>query len=298
MNGTRLNRLHVLPGTGWDEEFGAIPAVEIHSVDVRGTHDLILHDINLSIRDGDCFGIIGPFGGGKSILLRTLLGLVPIQEGSLRLFDSRPTPRLRKRLPVGYLPQFSPLADETPATVWEYVCMGTLGSRGLFRSMRKETALYVENVLTALHLDHCLRMPVGHLSPGQQQRIRIARALAPLPRFLVLDEPFQSLDPPGQEVVIRLLADLRRRNHATIVIAAQNGKPLAPVCKHIACLNQSILWIAARRDIDEEVWADPCRNFPWQDREEEEETELERYSGRPAGRSQPISTSHPIQFWR
>ncbi len=291
------------------QSFGAIPAVDIQGVEVTRGQESLLHSIDLSIRERDCFGIIGPESGGKSMLLRLILGLIPFKQGTVQLFGKPPTARFRRSLPVGYLPQFSQIPEDAPATVWDYVCMGVLGMNGLFRSIRKENSLYAENLLAAMHLEHALKMPVGRLSPGQQQRVRIARALVALPKLLVLDEPFQTLDPPGRDVVIRLLADLRRRIHTTMIIAVQDGKPLATFCNTVACLNHSLLWEAPCRSIQKEVWDDPCAIHPMLEEEDEDE-EVEEVSSdgveeeddsSPPTRTAPrnkYTPNHPIQFWR
>lgn len=279
------------------EEYGAQAAIELQAITVGHSNDSILQDIDLTVYHKDCFGIVGPLGSGKTTLLRLVLGLVSPSAGRVRIFGARPSSRLRRRLPVSYLPQFSPIPEDTPATVWNYVCMGALGSRGLFRSFPKENALYAENLLVALHLDHRIKSPVGHLSPGQQQGIRIVRAMVSFPRLLVLDEPFHSIDPQGRELVVRLLADLRRRVNTTILIASQDGKPLSSICRHIACLNHSLLWVAARRDIDDSVWDDPCRNFPLRDGEWLEDESEQAYA-RSETRMRNHPASHAIQFWR
>lgn len=282
---------------GWrDEEFGAIPAIDFQSVNVGHPNDSILQYIDLTVRERDCFGIIGPLGGGKTTLLRLALGLFSPSAGTVRVFGAKPSARLRRRLPVGYLPQFSPIPDDTPATVWNYVCMGALALGGLFRPIPNENLLYAETLLAALHLEHCMKRPVGRLSPGQQQGVRIARAMISLPKLLILDEPFQSLDPQGRELIVRLLSDLRRRINTTILIASQDGKSLAAICKHVACLNHSLLWTAARKRIADEVWEDPCRVFPSQ--EEMAAEEFEPQPERSGYRPRHSAASHAIQFWR
>jgi zinc transport system ATP-binding protein len=288
--------LYTGKGSWRDEEFGSIPAIDFQSVNVGHPNDSILQYIDLTIREKDCFGIIGPLGGGKTTLLRLALGLFTPSSGTVRVFGDKPTARLRRRLPVGYLPQFSPIPEDTPATVWNYVCMGALALGGMFRPIPNENILYAENLLAALHLDHRMKHPVGRLSPGQQQGVRLARAMISLPKLLILDEPFQSLDPQGRELAIRLLNDFRRRINTTILIASQDGKSLAPFCKHVACLNHSLLWTCARKRISDEVWDDPCRIFPSQDEVVEEE--FEPQAARAEYRPRHSAANHAIQFWR
>ncbi|MBN2328476.1 MAG: ATP-binding cassette domain-containing protein [Candidatus Omnitrophica bacterium] len=293
----QIEPLHSLHDASFESEFGAIPAIDLQSVQVGALHDPILQDIDLSVRERDCFAVIGPCGGGKTTLLRAILGLTPVLSGEIQLFGSHPSARIRRRLPIGYLPQFSPIPHDAPATVWDYVCMGVMGARGFFRPLRREQSLNIESLLSALHLDHHLKDPAGSLTPGRQQRVRIARALSAMPKLLLMDDPFHSMDPAGRESVIRLLTDLQDRFKTTIFITAQDGGPLAPICRHVACLNHSVLWVAGRRRIHHDVWSDPCRNFPSKDGDRSKK-DRSRFPGHASKRTRTLPNSHSIQFWR
>lgn len=289
--------LHPLHDSPHETEFGAIPAIDLQSVQVGTLYEPILQDIDLSVRDGDCFAVVGPCGGGKTTLLRAILGLTPVLSGAIQLFGARPSARVRRRLPIGYLPQFTPISYDAPATVWDYVCMGASGIGGLFRSFRREQALYIESLISALHLDHHMKDPAGSLTPGQQQRVRIARALSVMPKLLLMDEPFHSIDPAGRESVIRLLSDLQDRFKTTIFMTAQDGRPLAAICRHIACLNHTVLWVAGRKRIHPKVWSDPCRHFPSRDGERPKK-DHSRFPNQASKQTRALPNAHSIQFWR
>ncbi len=291
-----IELLSALNEDWFEEDIPPAEAVVLDSGYVKGSPDAILYDINLTITEGECFGIVGPGGAGKTTLLHVILGLKQLSQGQVELFSSFPTPRLRRNLSIGYLPQFTDIQQNVPATLMDYILMGLRNVRGPFRRVTRMDMLYMENLLMALHLEHKINQPVGCFSPGDQHKIQIIRALAAEPKFLVLDEPFQGLDPQGRKVFVRLLADLQRRTNATIIMTAQDGEPLTAICDNIACLNHSLLWTAESDQINSEVWADPCNCLPLQDGDETEE--MYDFESEPEERNSNTPHNHPIQFWR
>jgi len=291
-----IELLSALNEDWFEEDIPPAEAVVLHDGYVKGSPDAILYDINLTINEGECFGIVGPGGAGKTTLLHVILGLKQLSEGKVELFSSFPTSRLRRKLSIGYLPQFTEIQPNVPATLMDYILMGLRNVRGPFRRVSRMDMLYMENLLMALHLEHKINLPVGYFSPGDQHKIQIIRALAAEPKLLVLDEPFQRLDPQGRKVLIRLLADLQRRTNATIIMTAQDGEPLTAICDNIACLNHSLLWTAESDQINSEIWADPCNCLPLQDEEEPEE--MYDFESGPEERNDNTPHNNPIQFWR
>ncbi len=291
-----IELLSALNDDWFEEDIPPAEAVVLHGGCVKGSPDVILYDIDLRILEGECFGIVGPGGAGKTTLLHVILGLKHLSTGKVELFSSFPTSRLRRELSIGYLPQFTEIPQNVPATLMDYVLMGLRNVRGPFRRVTRMDMLYMENLLMALHLEHKINQPVGYFSPGDQHKIQIIRALAAEPNLLVLDEPFQRLDPQGRKVLVRLLADLQRRNNATIIITAQDGEPLTAICDNIACLNHSLLWITESDQINSEVWADPCNCIPIQD--EGESDEMDEFESVSEERDSYAPHNHPIQFWR
>ncbi len=149
--------------------------VELHNVWVRYDGLTVLEDIDLQVRPGDFLGIIGPNGGGKSTLLKVLLGLVHPDRGTVRMLGGSPT---QNRRLVGYVAQRSSFDRDFPASVWDVVLMGRCGMRGPLRRYGTSDVLAAERALSRVGMLEFRRKQIGRLSGGEQQRVFIARALA------------------------------------------------------------------------------------------------------------------------
>lgn len=177
--------------------------------------DRVLWDgLDLEIGAGEFLAVLGPNGSGKTSLLRVLLGLQPLTSGTV-LVDGRP-PRRGSGL-IGYVPQHKGAAPHTPLRARDLVRFGIDGHRWGPRpggaTVRRQVAAALEAVGAQDYAD----VPVSLLSGGEQQRVRIAQALATDPRVLLCDEPLLSLDPHHQRAVTELI-DRRRRSHGTAIV--------------------------------------------------------------------------------
>jgi len=180
---------------------------ELENVWVGYYNKWVLKSIYLKCYQGEIFGIVGPNGGGKSTLLKVILGLVRPQKGVVKLFGHRPDKH--SRLEVGYLPQISKADRSFPVTALDVVLMGLYNRIGFFKrpgSKSKEVAM---EMLARINMAEHAEKPFGMLSGGQQQRVHIARALASKPKLLVLDEPSTGVDSVAQEDFYELLAKFR-----------------------------------------------------------------------------------------
>ena len=164
----------------------------------------VLKNVDLTVRKGQSGCIVGPNGGGKSTLLKLLLGLLAPTRGTIRLFGDAVE---RTRLKVGYMPQYHLLDPAFPVTAFEVVRMGCLGS-GKSGDGEFERTL---KPMQELGIAHLAKTPFAKLSGGQRQRVLIARALACEPELLLLDEPTANIDPGAEEQFYATLAALRRR---------------------------------------------------------------------------------------
>jgi zinc transport system ATP-binding protein len=180
----------------------------------HGPH--VLHDVDLAIEPREFVGIAGPNGGGKTTLLRLMLGLEHPRRGVVRLLGEEPG-RLEKRSRVGYLAQRAQLGIDAPATVREVVTAGRTTARGPLRPLRDDDRAIIDDAIERVGLTHWASTPVSRLSGGQQQRAFIAKALAGEPEFLVLDEPTAGVDLEAQASLAKLLARLHRELGATIL---------------------------------------------------------------------------------
>jgi len=201
----------------------------------------VLEGVDLRIGPNDFIAIIGPNGGGKSTLLRVLLGLVPAGQGDVLLWG-RPPAVHRHR--VGYVPQFPRFPGGFPLTVADVVGMGRLYRRSLLSRLRGEDRDAVEHQLSRLGLSDLRRRPISELSGGQRQRVLIARALAAAPELLLLDEPTASLDASTAGAVYELLAELGES--LPILLVSHDLTAVAQHVKTIGCLNRRLYYHSAR----------------------------------------------------
>ncbi|MDI6811225.1 MAG: ABC transporter ATP-binding protein [archaeon] len=196
-----------------------------------------LEEINLSINQRDFLGIIGPNGGGKTTLLKVILGLLKPSRGEVRVFGDTPE---RGRKFVGYVPQYSLFDRDFPVSVWDVVLMGRLGRmKGFKRYSEEDEKLAYEALRTVEMLDFSASQ-IGKLSGGQQQRVFIARALVTEPRLLLLDEPMASVDSPMQTELYGLFEKLRHR--MAIVLVSHDISAVSIYVDKIACLNRRLFY--------------------------------------------------------
>jgi zinc transport system ATP-binding protein len=212
-------------------------AVEINnlSVNLRGIE--VLKDINLSLEEGRFIGIVGPNGGGKTTLLRAVLGLIKPASGEILIFGRPPEEVLKTGSIFGYLPQTLKVRPDFPVRVMDVVMMGRYGKVGMLRWPGEKDRRKAIECLSMMNVEGLKDVPFGQLSGGQQQRASIARALAGEPKILILDEPSTSIDVVGQEDFYHLLKGLQKRFGITILMASHDIGAITTYVDEIACLN-------------------------------------------------------------
>ena len=211
------------------------PVVSLHDVDFAFNDHPVLRDVQLEIAGGDFVSIIGPNGGGKTTLLRLILGLLEPNRGTVRVFG-RPPAQARQR--IGYMPQFALLDEQFPITVADVVLMGRLARRmplGPFRSGDRDVA---RRALAEVEMADLEQQPFAALSGGQRQRVLIARALACQPDLLLLDEPTASLDPGVQDELYELLHQLKER--MTVVLVSHDVGMVSQHVDRVVCVNVQV----------------------------------------------------------
>jgi zinc transport system ATP-binding protein len=197
----------------------------------------VLEDINLSVKELDFVGLIGPNGGGKTTLLKVLLGLLPPMRGEVRIMGQSAKEGRRY---VGYVPQTVEFDRDFPISVWDVARMGRLGKR---RLLQRYIAEDDQSVAEALHSVEMLALrdrPIGELSGGQRQRVYIARALATEPQILLLDEPMASVDPQVSSSAYELLSQLNE--HVTILMVSHDIGAISSHVKTVGCLNRRLFY--------------------------------------------------------
>lgn len=197
----------------------------------------VLEDISLRVSRHDFLGIIGPNGGGKTTLLRILLGLIKPDRGIITLFGQSPEAS-RKR--VGYVPQQAHFDRDFPISVLDVVMMGRMGHRGMLKKYGDEDYRVAEDVLRTVDMFDLRHRQIGKLSGGQRQRVFIARALATRPELLVLDEPSTGVDAKNHEALYGLLKKLHE-SIPIIMVSHDLGAVYACVDK-VACLNRRLYY--------------------------------------------------------
>jgi zinc transport system ATP-binding protein len=187
----------------------------------------VLRGVSLTVAPGEVVALLGANGSGKSTLVRAALGLVPLVDGSVRLFGTELS-RFRQWRRLGYVPQRVGAGSGVPATVAEVVSAGRLARRGMLRPPGRADRAAVTAALTAVGLADRAGDPVATLSGGQQQRTLIARALAGEPEALVLDEPTAGVDAASQEAFAEALTGFVRGGGTVVLVAHELG-PLEPL---------------------------------------------------------------------
>lgn len=192
----------------------------------------VLRDATFRIESGDFVSLVGPNGGGKTTLLRLMLGLLEPRSGEMRVFG-RPPASVRKR--IGYMPQHVNLDARFPVTVMDVVLTGTLGrgrNFGAYGGLRRVAA---ERALLDVEMFDLRNRPFASLSGGQRQRTLIARALAGDPELLLLDEPTASLDPGVQDDLYELLHRLNQR--MTVLLVSHDISVVSQHVNKVICVN-------------------------------------------------------------
>ncbi len=209
-------------------------AIELKDVSVGYGESIVLEDVTLTVEKGEFVSVIGPNGGGKTTLLRVLLGELPPWTGEVRVLERAPR-AVRNR--IGYTPQHARYDPAFPITVLEVVLMGRLGRFRGFRYGRADRDA-ATLALSEVGLSEKSRQPFHALSGGERQRVLIARALAGEPELLLLDEPTSNVDAVAGDQLTTLLKTLNER--MTIVLVSHDLGFVSTVVDTVFCVNRGV----------------------------------------------------------
>lgn len=213
-----------------------------------------LDNVNLMVPKGTFLGIIGPNGGGKTTLVRLILGELVPSSGEITVFGMPPSRLGRLRARIGYLPQRPTLARDFPVTALEAVMMAGFARLGPLRRVPKWLREKALDMLAVVGVESEAERLIGQLSGGQQQRVLIARALVNDPELLLLDEPTIGVDTGGQAAFFELLVRLRQQMALTIIMVTHDLLQIGRYAERLACLNRTIHWHErADRVTEEEI---------------------------------------------
>jgi len=206
-----------------------------------------LEGVNLVVGEHDFLGVIGPNGGGKSTLLKVILGLIRPQRGVVTVLGNLPD---SSRNRIGYVAQHSDYDRDFPVSAIEVVLMGRYGKRGMLKPYNGSDREAAEKVLDRVGMLAHAHSQIGQLSGGQQQRTFIARALVSDPALLLLDEPTASVDSAMQTDFYELLEELKKE--MAIIMVSHDIGAVSVFVDKIACLNVQ-LYYHGSREITSEI---------------------------------------------
>jgi len=228
-----------------------MPVVDLQGVSFGyGREDEVLRDVDLRVEAGEFAGIAGPNGGGKTTLVRLVVGL-----------EAPATGRVRVRGRIGYLPQRAAAGLEAPITVEELVGAGRVAVRGVLSPPRAGDRAAVEEAIARVGLAGQRHRPIARLSGGQRQRAFIAKALAGDPELLVLDEPTSGVDADAQEALARLLDRLRRETGVTVLYVSHEFGAVEPYVDRLVLVRGGIVFDGTPGDLPQR-WHDPSHVHP------------------------------------
>ena len=199
-----------------------------------------LENVDFRVASGEFLGVVGPNGGGKSTLLKLILGLMRPTGGEIRVLGKSPWELGKERRRLGYVPQDTGIRQRFPATIEDVVVMGTYGGLGLFKRPGKAEKLLARDLISQVGLAGLEDQPAWKLSGGQMQRVAIARALIAQPEILLLDEPTSGLDTGGQARLFALLEQIKKDHSLTVVMVSHDVTALAHYAEQIACLSKRL----------------------------------------------------------
>lgn len=213
------------------------PVVDFQGVSFAYGAMAVLSNVNLQIGSGDFLAVLGPNGGGKTTLVKLLLGLLTPNQGRVTVFGLAPNKAQGR---VGYVPQQALFNLDFPISVEDCVLMGLLGPTSRGFGVAKKDKLKAEQALNRVGMSGFERTRIGQLSGGQRQRVLIARALVADPKLLVLDEPTSNIDPQGKFCFFKLLDELRA--DMTIMVVSHDMGVLALQLSSVACVNRELFF--------------------------------------------------------
>ena len=212
------------------------PLLEIKNLSFAYEKQKVLEDINLEINPKDFLAIIGPNGGGKSTLLKLILGINKIQSGIIKVEGKDSTKSLNI---IGYVPQNTNINTDFPIKAIEVVLMGHTDKKRFFFGYSEEETKKAKNALKKVGMSEFANKKIGSLSGGQRQRVMIARALFADPKILLFDEPTSSIDVKGQKDIYNLLKELNK--NLTVVVVSHDISIILEYASKVAYINKTLV---------------------------------------------------------
>lgn len=210
--------------------------ITLRDVSFAYDHVPVLDNISLDIKEKEFLGIIGPNAGGKSTLLKLILGLLKPQSGQIRILGKKA--RQQRRI-IGYVPQYPAFSRDFPITVKQAVLLGRLGTGRIIGRYTAKDHQAVEQALTEVEAENLAGRLIGALSGGQLQRVLLARALVSDPQILILDEPTANIDMRLESDIFDHLKRLNER--MSIIVVSHDIAFISDYVHRVACLNRTLV---------------------------------------------------------
>lgn len=214
----------------------ANPVISIKDVSFSYSGPIVLDGVSLEVQEGEFLGVVGPNAGGKSTLLKLILGLLEPVSGTIDVLGCEPQSASRK---IGYVPQYPAFGRDFPITVEQVVLMGCLGNSSLFKGNSRQDRWIAHRAMVETEVEGLAKRQISTLSGGQLQRVLVARALACEPQILILDEPTANIDMRVESDIFDLLKHLNQR--MTIILVSHDVGFISQYVNRVACLNRTLV---------------------------------------------------------
>lgn len=210
--------------------------IELNSVTAAYGRDIILKNVNLTIYEQDFLGLIGPNGGGKTTLLKLILGLLHPLQGKIEFYFNN---GYSKNL-IGYLQQFKQFDTSFPIQVRDVVLSGLMTSSSIRARFTRQDHYKADQIMEKVGIDHLAKKAIGELSGGQMQRVFLGRSLIDSPQLLLLDEPNTFVDINFEHSFYEILKELNQT--MAIVLVSHDLGTISSYVKNIACVNRGVYY--------------------------------------------------------
>lgn len=211
------------------------PLITVTDLSVAYEGHIVLHDINLTIYEHDFLGIIGPNGGGKTTLIKCILGLLKQKSGTIRFYKEN---KEINHLTMGYLPQYNAIDRKFPISVEEVILSGLSAKKSLAGRYTNEHRHKTYEIISRMGLDGLEKRAIGQLSGGQLQRALLGRAIVSDPEVIILDEPSTYIDKQFELALYKILAEIN--NDCAIILVSHDIGTILKEVKSVACVNETL----------------------------------------------------------
>ncbi|MBP5473697.1 MAG: ABC transporter ATP-binding protein [Bacteroidales bacterium] len=226
------------------------PILEFHSVSASYGQKIVLEDVDFRVNEGDFIGVIGPNGGGKTSLLKVILGILKPIKGDVTFRSDI------SKASIGYLPQISTGDHSFPISVLDVVLSGLMPKKGVLARFSTKEKQYARNILSELGISYLENSPLCELSGGQLQRVFLGRAIIGEPKLLLLDEPGNFVDSTFESSFYDKLKELNRK--MTILMVSHDIGTISAHVKSFACVNVKVHYHPSSEITNEQLLAYQC----------------------------------------